>query len=336
MKILTPINSLQEVEMLAENGAEEFYCGLVPEEWLHHYGGALWLNRRSPKGGNVQTFAELNALIAAAHQYGIPVFLTLNAPAYAPEQMSMVIDLARRLVEEAGADALIIADPGLLVALVQSGLDAPLHLSSLAATLNGRAIDFFRQWGVRRIILPRSVTLDEMRHLAEAARGVVELEAFILNEGCAFEEGYCPTSKHHSVGAYCTGLADMEASFFTARGDEVPSAERREVNALLQDYYRWLFFVNNAGCSLSPEGLPYGPCGLCAIPQMHRMGIASLKIVGREASSWRKLASLRLVKAVVDRVRQGRPDDEVRTYAQSLRTPREYCQSGFMCYYRWW
>ena len=61
MKVLAPICSHDELEMLAASGAEELYCGIVPREWMERYTGAVWLNRRSPKGGSLETYAELKA-----------------------------------------------------------------------------------------------------------------------------------------------------------------------------------------------------------------------------------------------------------------------------------
>src|SRR3989475_1415751 len=105
MKILAPICSYDELEMLAASGAEEFYCGIVPREWMERYTGAIWLNRRSPKGGSLETVSDLKQLVDGAHKLQIPVFITLNAPYYTSEQIGWVMDLARRLDGEIGVDA---------------------------------------------------------------------------------------------------------------------------------------------------------------------------------------------------------------------------------------
>src|SRR5262249_26988183 len=126
MKVLAPISSYDELEMLAESGAEEFYCGIVPREWLERYTGAVWLNRRSPKGGSFETFNELRQLVDDAHRRNIPVFLTLNAPYYTAEQLTWVMELARRLDGEAGVDALIVTDINLLMQLSKAKMNAAL------------------------------------------------------------------------------------------------------------------------------------------------------------------------------------------------------------------
>jgi putative protease len=104
--------------------------------------------------------------------------------------------------------------------------------------------------------------------------------------------------------------------------------------AHLADYRDWVWYVNGNGCGATPKGLPYGPCGLCAIPDLSRIGVQSLKIVGREASPFKKLASVRMVRDIVHRVRTGESKLHVIERAISLRGEPQHCQSGYMCYYK--
>ncbi len=60
----------------------------------------------------------------------------------------------------------------------------------------------------------------------------------------------------------------------------------------------------------------------------------SLKIVGREASPFKKLASVRMVRAIVDQVRAASEKLVTIERAKSLRGDREHCDSGYMCYYK--
>src|SRR5262245_66153465 len=117
MKVLAPISSHDELEMLAEAGAEEFYCGIVPREWMEKYTGAVWLNRRSPKGGSLESYADLKRLVEDAHQLKLPVSITLNAPYHTAEQLRLVLELSRALPEDVGGDARTGADLHLLAAL---------------------------------------------------------------------------------------------------------------------------------------------------------------------------------------------------------------------------
>ncbi len=333
MKILAPVRELDELEMLVAAGAEELFCGIVPREWLERYTGAIWLNRRGAKGGSLETWDDLRRLVAAAHDAKLPVFVTLNAPYYTAEQLPLVLDLARRMSEEAGADALIVTDINLLARLSEENLSAKLHVSSVAATLNSEAIRFLMNFGPSRVILPRSLTLAEIGDIVRDAGGDIEIEVFMLNDGCAFEEGFCATTHHHSVGAFCTNLSEMQAEF-EWHAPRFTSRRRNWLRRNLADYRRWVWYLNGSGCGATPRGLPYGPCGLCAVPDLLRIGVDSLKIVGREASAFKKMASVRMVRDIVDRARGGTPRLQVIERARALREEPEHCDSGYMCYYK--
>jgi putative protease len=333
MKVLAPIRSLDELEMLAASGAEELFCGVVPREWTEQYTGAAWLNRRSPKGGSLETYSELKQLVDGAHARQLPVFITLNAPYYSAEQLPIVLQLARKLSEEIGVDALIVTDLNLLVRLSQERLCAKLHVSSVAATLNSEAIRFLMNFGVKRVILSRSLTLAEIEAIVNDVRGEVEIEVFMLNDGCAFEEGFCATTHHHSVGAFCTSLSEMQTEFEWG-GPILTNRRRQWLSRNLSDYREWVWYLNGNGCGSTPKGLPYGPCGLCAIPDLQRIGVDSLKIVGREAPAIKKLASVRMVRDIVNRTRAGHSKLHIIERAISLRETPEHCRSGFMCYYK--
>lgn len=333
MKVLAPISSHEELDMLAAAGAEELYCGMVPREWMEKYTGAVWLNRRSPKGGSLESYADLRQLVDDAHERGLPVFLTLNSPYYTAEQMPMVMELATRLSEEVGVDALIVTDINLLYRLSEARLAAQLHVSSVAAALNTEAIRFLLNFGPSRIILPRSVTLAEIETIVRDVGDQVEIEVFMLNDGCAFEEGFCSTTHHHTVGAFCTSLSEMDTRFEWA-GRSFTTRRHNWLRANLTDYREWVWYVNGNGCSVTPKGLPYGPCGLCAIPDLQRIGVESLKIVGREAAAFKKMAGVRMVREIVDRTRAGVPKLHVIERAKRLRESPEHCASGYMCYYK--
>ncbi|MGE0487683.1 MAG: peptidase U32 family protein [Vulcanimicrobiota bacterium] len=324
MKILAPARSAMEVEMLVHHGAEELYCGLTPPEWHERFGGLTWLNRRSPLGGNLQSYEELGEMVRRAR---IPVFLTLNGQGFTPEQLDFQIEIARR-AQQLGVAAFIVADLALLLRLRQQLPDMPLHLSSLASCFNRASIDFFTHLGVERVVLPRQVTLDEIEALRKACPKV-EIEVFILNDGCFYDEGVCATT--HSLKPFC--MTPWQETW-ERRGQPLDAADAARVATHQKELQKVLWANNNCGCSPSPKGLPQGPCGLCALPRLAAMGVDSLKIVGREASGLRKLASLQLVRAVVERVRAGQSEDEVQQFAVQVRETPDLCASGRMCYYR--
>ncbi len=331
MKILAPLGSLQEVEMLAENGAEEFYCGVTPMEWIEKYSPGVWINRRNPFAG-VMSLKELQSMVNASHSYNIPVYLTLNAPYYVEEQYPMLLELIVRCTQDIGVDAFIVSDIGLMMAMRERVPAAVIHVSSLAAPLNTGSIQLYRELGAERIVLSRSVQIEEIAEM-KAAAGDIELEMFILNDGCVYEESFCHTT-HNRAGAFCSQSQWEYVALSTDGNISLSHAEWKVLENQVTDYREFVWFVNDCGCQLAQDGLPLGPCGLCALPELYQAGIDSLKIVGREGSPYRKLASVQLVKAVVDQVRAEASDDRIRSFARKVRNQPSFCDSGLMCYYR--
>lgn len=334
MKITAPLARLDELEMLVGSGADELYCGLVPERWMKRFTRALWLNRRDPRSANFTSEEEFALAVERAHGLGAKVFLTLNAPYFTEDQQQMVLELAHWAAGEAGVDALIVADLGLLAALAGRlpGVTG-LHMSTVGNASNREAVAHWADLGVERVILPRHLSIAEISRLVEAAAGRVELEAFVLNDTCVYEEGFCHTM--HGVdrlGAFCVTPWDYEVH--PAGGGEPAAAERAAWDEHLRDHASWLWYCNSCGCSMSEKGLPLGPCGLCAIKGLDEAGVASVKIVGREASGMRKLRSVQLVKRVLEKVEAGASAVEAAAWAREIRDAGEHCRAGYMCYYR--
>lgn len=307
MRILAPLRNSDEVAPLGAAGAHEFYCGLTPPGWAQAFGQAS-VHRRNAKSAGVPDIEDLRRIVALAHPR--PVFATLNAPSYPAGAVPRLVEFGRMLVDDVGISALIVAEWELLLALCEQGLAPRLHISSLATCRNPGAAAFYRDLGVARVILPRHMTL---REIEETAIPGLEWEVFALNDGCAFEEGTCATT--HAFGPYCI---DDRIGVKSGRLDE--------------RYEFWKWTLNNCGCQTS-RGYMLGPCGLCALPRLAQLGVASLKVVGREASLARKAASVQLAAAALDLAERGAQREMIRDAIVALRGAPELCENAHLCYY---
>jgi U32 family peptidase len=331
LKVLAPISKAEEVKMLVKSGAEEFYVGYIPFKWLKHFTAGVWMNRRAPQA-SIPSIEEYAELIEKAHSYGVPVFMTLNAPYYTNTQLPLLLEIAKE-VYDCGTDAFIVSEIGLMISIKEAIPDAVIHVSSLAAPINSQSVKLYRELGASRIVFPRSLSLAEMNEVMEAGGRDLEYELFILNDGCIYEESFCFTT-HNQVGAFCASQ-NWDFQFMSAREEkELSVKEREKLQNHLKDYHEFVWFTHSCGCSISNSGIPLGPCGLCSLKKIAELGIDSLKIVGREANSLRKLASVQLVSAVVKEVREGIDEVGLQKKAKQLRKTPEFCDSGYMCYYR--
>lgn len=328
MKIVAPISRLTEVELLAQAGANELYCGVLPRQWVRKFGIAN-ANRRPT--GNLSTYDELGKAISTAHQNRAALSLVMNAQQYSGDQIAAAIDLAETFLGM-GGDALIVSDLGLIRALSGALPSARIHVSSVATCRNASAVRLCGDLGATRVILPRDVTIREACEIAVEAPEI-EIEAFVLNDGCVFEEGACHTIHLPGQlgGPICLDSYVYRYHHRAGRTLGQHTMERLAENDAA--YRKWLWYRFSCGFTSTPAGMPYGPCGLCAIPAMLRGGIAAVKIAGREGPTARKLASVRMVRKVLDAASAGAGEEAVRELATNLRPSTEHCATGFMCYY---
>ncbi|AEG61592.1 peptidase U32 family protein [Desulforamulus ruminis] len=328
MKILAPVTSAREASALIAAGAGELYCGMNPKQWIKNFGQDSWINRRDPGNANIPNIQELKRTVDIAHRQDVPVFLALNQCQYPPEQYPLLQSIIQE-AQKCGIDAFIIGDPGLMLFMVENFPGTAIHVSSLAAVLNSSAVHFFKEIGASRIIFPRYIDLDELKIIQDKAGRELEYEVFILNDGCSFEEGFCHVN-HAFGGAICHRPWSYRL-VSTSGGDRWSVKE--SFTKHLKDYQKWLWFVRNCHGGPGPKGHPVGMCGLCALPELHSLGVQSLKIVGREAPGGKKIASVKLVKRVMDAVVSGIEADKVKELAKRIRGTPALC-TGYMCYYR--
>ncbi len=333
MRILSPLSKVQEVEVLSRCGADEFYTGIMPREWVETFTSSIWTNRRGPITANFDTESELREAVTIAHELGKEVFLAFNAPYYTARQMDVIIPIIRRITDEAKPDGLIISDVGMMLILRENGIEKPIIVSTLAVAHNVEAIRFFQEIGARRVILPRQLSISEISSIRSKITDM-EVEAFVLNDTCVYQEGHCHTQHN---------IPNMESFCFTPwEYTTVRNRDLRPVEGELDekwknhvdDYREWLWFCKNCGYSMTLRGLTNGACGLCAIYHLNEAGVDVLKIVGRESSLDRKAKSVIVVRKIVDLVLSGAGEDEIKTEAWRLRGTPEFCESGYMCYYR--
>jgi len=149
------------------------------------YIGAPSFSARAAAGNSI---ADIARLAAYAHQYYARIFVAFNTILFDNE-----LELARKLIwqlHEAGADAIIIQDMGILK------MDIPpieLHASTQTNNYDLSRIQFLEKAGFQRIVLARELTLDQIRAIRSAT--TVELESFIHGALCVSLSGQCYMSE---------------------------------------------------------------------------------------------------------------------------------------------
>lgn len=328
MKITAPISRIEDIKPMAAAGADEFYCSVLPPNWLQRFNTSA-ISRRA--FGNLPEFDDLGRAVETAHNLDKRLHLVINAQQYTEAQSLALIEMAR-MFDAMSGDALIVGDPALLYQLAQENFNLSLHLSSIASCRNRDAVEFFSELGVKRVIFPRDMTLQEMTTIARELPQI-EFETFILNDGCAFDEGSCHTIHlpGNLGGPIC--IDNYRTHYRSTDESPLTTAELSLIEENDTLYQNWLWHRFSCGFSVTDDGYPYGPCGLCAIPMLLESGITAVKIAGRDSPTERKVKSVQMVREVLDKYKRSRAEEQANDFAIAMRNTPEYCDQGYMCYY---
>ena len=89
MRILAPVSHLNEIEAVIEAGADELYCGVLPEDWKAQY-PSISISRRQEQAAHFKTFEELKEAIQIAHDHGKKIYFTLNEHYFTVDQYELL------------------------------------------------------------------------------------------------------------------------------------------------------------------------------------------------------------------------------------------------------
>lgn len=184
-ELVCPAGTPAALTAAVEAGADCVYVGFDDETNARNFPG-LNFSRDALRSG-----------IADAHALGAKVLVAINTFPRAGDQA-----LWRKAVDDAaafGADAVILADMGLCDYAARTHPDLRLHLSVQAAASSPEAIRFYAErFGIRRVVLPRVLTVEEIAALT-AAVAPIETEVFVFGGLCVMAEGRC------ALSSYATG-----------------------------------------------------------------------------------------------------------------------------------
>ena len=281
-ELLAPAGGEKQLKAAVRFGADAVYLG------ANRYG-------MRAHAGNFDEEALARAT-AWCHARGVKVYLTLNIFAY-DEDIEPLVDLAKYAVRACGVDALIMADPGAIAAVMDALPEAEIHLSTQMSTMNARAVRFWHDAGIKRVFLSREVSLDRIKALRAAIPQSCELEAFVHGAVCMSYSGRCTLSK------YLTG---RDAN----RGDCAQACRwtyRLEEQKRPGEYFP--VEETESGVHIFSAGdmnmLPYLD-QLCGVP------LDSLKIEGRMKNEYYVATVVGAYRQALNAIARGEFDDETR------------------------
>lgn len=202
-ELLAPAGSLQSMRYAFAYGADAVYAG-QPRYSLR-------------VRNNEFTHAIIAQAIEEAHALHKNFFLTVNLFPHNSKLKTALDDL--RPVLECQPDALIMADPGLMMMVRETFPNMPIHLSVQANTVNHAAVRFWQKQGIRRVILSRELSLQEIREIRQECPDI-ELEVFVHGALCIAYSGRCLLSGYFnhrdSNQGSCTNACRWQYRLFEA------------------------------------------------------------------------------------------------------------------------
>lgn len=267
-ELLAPAGNLEKLKFAIRYGADAVYIG----------GQSYGLRSNADNF----SFEQMREGVAFAKQHGAKVFVATNIYAHHEDLPGLRDYLAE--LDRIGIDAIIVADPAIIMEAKRSAPNVELHLSTQQSILNWQAVQFWKDEGVSRVVLAREASMQEIREIKEHVD--IEIEVFIHGAMCSSYSGRCVLSNHFTDrdsnrGGCCQSCRwkyDLFVSEEELLSDETSSP---------------LFEPGDEPFTMSSKDL----CMIEHIPELIQSGVDSFKIEGR-------MKSIHYVATVVNAYRQ--------------------------------
>lgn len=268
-ELLIPASSLEVLKTAVIFGADAVYIG----------GEAFGLRAKAKNF----TPEEMREGIAFAHEHGVKVHVTANILAH-----NYDLEGAKTYFKELSnikPDALIVADPGMVMLAKENCPGIDIHLSTQANNTNYMTFRFWYDQGIRRVVCARELSLKEIKEIRENIPADMEIESFIHGAMCISYSGRCLLSSYFTGrdanhGA-CTHPCRWKYSIVeeTRPGEYLPVFENE----------RGTYIFNSKDL-----------CMIEHIPEMMDAGIDSFKIEGRMKTALYVATVARTYRKAVD------------------------------------
>ena len=273
-ELLAPIGNYECLEAVINHGADAVYAGI----------GQFNLRARSSNF----TPEEILDVIQFVHGRNKKIYIVLNTMP-TDNQLPEIENYISKLSQKRSLpNAFIVSDPG-IICLCKKYLKSPiLHLSTQTGTFNRYSMEFWVSQGIRRIVLPRELNLNQIREISKI--GICETEIFIHGAMCVSISGRCLlgaylAERHPNQGDCpqpCRYTYDISViTDSTGKSKEWFTAEEDS---------RGVYLFNSRDLNT-----------LSILPEIIESGVSSLKIEGRNKSVHYVSSVVKIYRAAIDR-----------------------------------
>ena len=279
-ELLAPAGDMERLEMALRYGADAVYLA------GQSYGMRAFAGNFSDE--------ELRAAVALAHSRGVRVHCTINTMPRNDEVQHLPAHL--ELLNDAGVDALIVADLG---AFTLAGKYAPRcarHISTQASICNYETARAWYDLGAERVILARELSLEEIRTIRDKTPQALEIEAFVHGAMCVSYSGRCLLSNYMTGRDSSRGACAQPCRYHYALMEEKRPGEYFPIEEDGQGSY----ILNSRDM-----------CMIDHLDDLIDAGLTSLKIEGRAKSAYYAAIVTGAYRHCLDAAAAGEPVDPV-------------------------
>lgn len=329
-ELVCPAGSLPALKAAVDNGADTVYFGYKNDTNARNFAGLNFDHKAMVDG------------IRYAHTHGRQVLMAINTfPQPGRESdWQRAVDGAADL----GVDAVILADIGLLDYAVTRHPALRLHLSVQGSATSYEAVNFaHREFGVKRAVLPRVLTLAQVELVIKNTP--VEIEVFGFGSLCVMNEGRCWLSSYATGESPNTVGACSPAKY--VKWEKSPGQMSTRLNGILIDRYgdgEAAGYPTLCKGRFEVEGETYyameEPTSLNVLeilPEIARIGVSAIKVEGRQRSPTYVAQVTRTLRAALDELARGADEFKVKPAWQAeLGKVSEGVQATLGAYNRPW
>jgi len=265
-EILAPAGNLEKLKMAVIYGADAVYIG----------GDKYGLRAAA---GNF-TINEIKEGADYAHAKGKKLYVTVNIIPH-NEDLEGLPEYLKEL-EDTGADALIVSDPSIIMTAKEVVPEMELHLSTQASNTNYKSAGFWHRLGIKRIVLARELSFEEIRETIDKSPESLEYEVFVHGAMCMAYSGRCLLS-NYMVGRDANRgecAQPCRYKYYLKRPGQYMPIDEDE---------RGTYIFNSRDL-----------CMIEYIPELVKLGVRSLKIEGRMKSSYYVASVVRAYRLALD------------------------------------
>ncbi len=261
VELLAPAGDLERLKWALMYGADAVYIG-----------GRNFSLRANAKNFSIE---EIKEACDYAHKLNKKVYVTINIVFHNKDYEGLEQYIKK--IYNIGVDAVIVSDIGCINLIKKTCPDLEIHLSTQASCMNKEAVKFYKNLGIKRVVLARECSKEEIKNIIEETH--MDTECFIHGAMCVGLSGRCVLSNYmtnrDSNRGGCSQICRWDFDLYDSNNKEIESNTKFTM------------------CSKDLSMIEY-------IPEMIDLGVKSFKIEGRMRSIYYIASVVHTYRKIID------------------------------------